>query len=287
MVISRMGWGAARLSFPNKNLVESIAGSMPLMDFAASSLARLPFCPNMKSVDILAVGTEATAAEEVMAGTRAGAAVDKPGIYTGFSAAGAVVVIFLDTRSFASASSLFASPIVLVRFFLPPEGRSEAGGLVPNIFRVASAVFQFPAPGAASLEIGVGVASWTVKNDLFVVPADGMIEGLVLGVSVVAVLTVPFPNGVIVLVDCCGVVSSIVADSMPPRDAPGGGGAVASRVYIRASTGDTRSFDFRIFSSIESKVSRMRLAVSVVAFGEGDGAAARPLAAGVAPAFAK
>ena len=86
---------------------------------------------------------------------------------------------------------------------------------------------------------------------------------------------------VIAVTDGGGVAWSVVADSMPPRDAPGGGGAVASRVYILASTGDTRSFDFRIFSSIESRVSRMRLAVSVVAFGEGD---ARPFAAGVAPA---
>jgi len=154
---------------------------------------------------------------------------------------------------------------------------------VPNILPVASAAFQVPAPGDVSLEIGAGVASCTVKNDFVVVPANGVVATVALGVSVAA--TVPIPNGTVVAViavtDGGGVAWSVVADSMPPRDAPGGGGAVASRVYILASTGDTRSFDFRIFSSIESRVSRMRLAVSVVAFGEGD---ARPFAAGVAPA---
>ena len=74
----------------------------------------------------------------------------------------------------------------------------------------------------------------------------------------------------------------------PPSDAPGGGAAAASSVYILASTGDTCSFDFRIFSSIESSVSKIRLAVSVVDFnGDGDGKGTGPLAAGVAPACAR
>jgi len=83
------------LSFPNKNLVESIDGSMPLIDFAASSLARLAFWPNANSIGGSSVGTGAEGTVGAAAGTRAGAAVDETGIHAGFSAASGHVAVFL------------------------------------------------------------------------------------------------------------------------------------------------------------------------------------------------
>ena len=139
------------------------------------------------------------------------------------------------------------------------------------------------------------MASWTDKKGLGT-PEIGVTigAGAVLFVAVV-LIGVNAIDGLGVepaapAAPAAAVVTGVIfEESMtPPSDAPGGGAAAASSVYILASTGDTCSFDFRIFSSIESSVSKIRLAVSVVDFnGDGDGKGTGPLAAGVAPACAR
>ena len=205
-------------------------------------------------------------------------------------------VFFVDgsLALFAPPSELAsASPTTLDRFFLPPEGRSE-DGLTPNACLVASIAFQLPESALVGLpkgsSAGAVVASWTDKKGLGT-PEIGVAIGT--GAVLFAVVVLIGVNaidglGVAPAAPAAAVVTGVIfEESMtPPSDAPGGGAAAASSVYILASTGDTCSFDFRIFSSIESSVSKIRLAVSVVDF-NGDGKGTGPLAAGVAPACAR